>query len=193
MRQIAAALSTLAGIFQVSCAQPPVSPDPPRLTGEVRLHSNTVECFPDVYRCVIPVYVHARAGGECLAQIDAGTIIVPKKVGDQIKVVWVLKKGDKDTKINQYTFTAEGVKAKNGEPADQFFPDGYDEADPADPNPHETSGSGDTMRRYRWASKHPAGVGAGKAVKYDITVQRVTTLFGTRECNADPTIKNLDN
>ena len=193
MRTVVIASGIAAALLQASCAQAPSPPKPPSTTVDIRMHNNTVECFPDVHRCIIPVYVHADANGTCRAQIDASNIIVPKKSGPTIKVVWVLKKGDRNTPMSQFSFLSDGVKPLPAQPTDQFTSEGFDGTDAADPNPNESNGPGDETRRFRWASRHPVGTGAGKAVHYVITVQRTTNANGTQKCTVDPTISNLDN
>jgi hypothetical protein len=160
-------------------------------------------CFPHVHRCLIPVYVHPDGQRKCVVFSNPEKIVVPQPETNfghnRIKIIWVLKKGEPSTKIQQYQFAVNtGVffdDTTSAQPRDQFSVDGNgrDTADPEDGDSDDDTGTEMSKRRFRWLSTHKV---TGDPVHYNFNVLRTTTIAGVKQTfkceSVDPTITNTN-
>lgn len=157
---------------------------------------DTLTCFSHAHRCIVPVYVRNDGATRCKVSIAPDTIVVPKRdasLGQQpIRIIWVLRQADKDTKIAQYAFASStGVKPIDGnQPTDQFDFDGHDGAYGDNPNAQDDVGAEGKRKRFRLTSKHPA---TGLGVRYVVDViRKVGSDLNVCDMD-DPLIVNADN
>jgi len=224
--QVAVALLTaglcLAALSELAAAQekakmakpgstksaPAVHVDLTPVDVHVLSNANSVQqCYKHVHRCIVPVYVHTAwpdQTSNCSAWIDPANIFVPQPDNTngttRIKIIFVLKKGDATTDLTQFTFDSNyGVKPAAGAPSDEFTSEGFDTADGNNSDPDDSTSTGATHRRYRWASTHKVhqnANGSYAGVGFTLTVLRVTGTglnLQVQTCDAgDPTITNTN-
>ncbi len=203
MKQLILAVCVAFGLAQVCAAQTAATHSK---LSPVTVHvlsnpGSTQTCFAHVNRCVVPVYVHAGdQTTNCSAWIDPAQINVPQpdhtNGTNQIKVIFVLKKGDANTNLKQFSFDVNyGIKPLQGEPADEFNSEHYDTADGNNSDPDDGTNASATSRRFRWASTHKTHVnsdGTYTGVRFTPTVLRINGS-SVQTCDAgDPTITNTN-